>query len=315
MTAPANRLLDRLIARVENSDRFDRIADAAADLAAKPLAFRPLRNVLSGTAGGHPLHPAMVLAPMGSWLAASYLDVLGGKTDSANSVAAQRLIAAGLVTAAPAALTGASDWSYTTGAERRVGFAHAVGNWLAIGLYAGSWSARRQGHLTTGKYLAAGGAALLGVTGWLGGHLAYARGVGVDTTAFQVAPDEWTEVIGAGDGNSVVNIADLVLDQPTLVHADGVPVMVVLIGGADERQLLALADRCTHRGGPLHEGSYEDGCIVCPWHESRFRVSDGQVLTGPATRSQPTYEARARYGAVQVRRTGETGSLRTNPVH
>jgi nitrite reductase/ring-hydroxylating ferredoxin subunit/uncharacterized membrane protein len=313
MTAPANRLLNRLVARIENSNRLDRIADAAANIAAKPLTFTPLRNVLSGTAGGHPLHPAMVLAPMGSWLAATYLD-FGGAAGKNADAAAQRLIAAGLVTALPAALTGASDWSYTTGAERRVGFVHAAGNWLAIGLYAGSWTARRQGHHTTGKYLAVGGSALLGVTGWLGGHLAYARGVGVDTTAFQVAPGEWTDVI---------NVAELAADQPTLVHAAGVPVMLVLTGNsgdggngsdAGDGELLALAGRCTHRGGPLHEGPYEDGCIVCPWHGSRFRVSDGQVLGGPATRSQPAYETRTRYGSVQVRRTGETGSLRTRPL-
>jgi nitrite reductase/ring-hydroxylating ferredoxin subunit len=67
-------------------------------------------------------------------------------------------------------------------------------------------------------------------------------------------------------------------------------------------RLLALADRCTHRGGPLHEGKVVVGCIECPWHQSRFRLSDGEVEQGPATQAQPVFEARVVDGNLEVRR-------------
>jgi len=298
VTFAINALLERGIGRLERAEQLDPIADRAAGLLTRVLAARPVRTTLSGTQIGHSLHPALVSLPIGSWLAALYLDLTGSK---ANSAAAQRLVGLGLAAAGPAAITGANDWAYTTGAERRVGFAHAVTNYLGIGLFSVSWAARRRGHRATGVATAGCGAVAIGAAGWLGGHLTYARGVGVDTTAFQVAPTAWTDVLPE----------DQLLDEtPTLVHADGVPILLVRQGGA----LLALADRCSHRGAPLHEGCVTGAEIECPWHGSRFSLDTGAVLAGPATRPQPSYETRTRYGSIQVRRTDEPGSLRSNPI-
>ena len=55
-------------------------------------------------------------------------------------------------------------------------------------------------------------------------------------------------------------------------------------------------------GGPLQEGKIENGCVTCPWHGSTFKLADGTVVRGPATRPQPAYEARISEGQVQVRR-------------
>jgi pyruvate oxidase len=38
----------------------------------------------------------------------------------------------------------------------------------------------------------------------------------------------------------------------------------------------ALEDRCPHAGGPLAEGSIEDGRLVCPWHGREFDLATGQ---------------------------------------
>jgi len=294
-----NRTLEGLVGRIERATALDPVADRMAALVSKRLsASTALRNVLSGTAGGHPLHPVLVVVPIGSWLGASYLDLAGGKQGQA---AATKLVGLGIVSAVPAALAGANDWVDTRLAERRVGLVHAVGNQLGLVLYTGSWFARRRQRRGLGVGLAAGGALMLAVTGWLGGHLSYARGVGVDTTAFDRASEDWTDVLAE---------ADLVEEQPTLVYDGKLPVLLVRTGG----QLYAIADRCTHRGGPLHEGEFSDGCIVCPWHGSKFRVSDGQVLAGPATRGQRAYEVRTRYGSIQLRQTDEAGSLRRDPI-
>jgi nitrite reductase/ring-hydroxylating ferredoxin subunit len=63
----------------------------------------------------------------------------------------------------------------------------------------------------------------------------------------------------------------------------------------------ALADRCGHRGGPLHEGELVGDCIECPWHGSRFRLDDGSVERGPTAYPQPVYEAREHAGRIEVR--------------
>lgn len=298
MSFKINALLERGTGRLERAEQLDPVADRAADVLTKVLASRPVRTTLSGTHLGHSLHPALVSLPIGSWLAALYLDLTGTEADS---VAARRLVGLGLAAAGPAAITGANDWAYTTGAERRVGFVHAATNYLGIGLFSASWVARRRGHRVTGMVTAACGATAVAVAGWLGGHLSYARGVGVDTTAFQVAPTAWTDVLQEDQ---------LPDDTATLVHAEGVPILLIRQDGG----LLALADRCSHRGAPLHEGCVIGSEIECPWHGSKFSLRTGAVLAGPASRPQPSYETRTRYGSIQVRRTDEPGSLRSNPV-
>jgi len=53
----------------------------------------------------------------------------------------------------------------------------------------------------------------------------------------------------------------------------------------------------------------EQACVICPWHGSTFRLSDGSVRRGPATARQPAFETRVSdVGVVQVRprQAGET---------
>jgi uncharacterized membrane protein len=47
--------------------------------------------------------------------------------------------------------------------------------------YVASWLARGKGHHGRGALLALAGSGMLAFSGWLGGHLAYTRGVGVKT--------------------------------------------------------------------------------------------------------------------------------------
>ena len=44
----------------------------------------------------------------------------------------------------------------------------------------------------------------------------------------------------------------------------------------------AVSRRCRHQLGDLSSGSIDaDGCLVCPWHGSRYDVRTGRMLTGP----------------------------------
>jgi hypothetical protein len=71
------------------------------------------------------------------------------------------------------------DWVGHPGQrDKRVGLVHAVTNAFAISLYAGSWVARLRGRHGSGARLALAGAAVSGVGGYLGSHLALARKLG-----------------------------------------------------------------------------------------------------------------------------------------
>ena len=135
----------------------------------------------------------------------------------------------------------------------------------------------------TGKLLALAGAGALGAGGWLGGHLAYAQGLGVDQTAFEAGPEDWTPAL-----------PDAELGEGALhrVDAGGVAVLVARVDG----EVHAIANRCSHRGAPLDEGELDGGCVTCPWHGSVFRLADGGVERGPAAYPQPSWRVRVHDG-------------------
>jgi nitrite reductase/ring-hydroxylating ferredoxin subunit/uncharacterized membrane protein len=272
--------------RIETDARLDSLSDALTPVARTVAGEGARKDALSGTWLGHPAHPMAVLAPLSCFFSASILDVVGG---SAGRRAARRLIGLGILTSAPAAAAGLADWSDTTGAERRTGAVHAAANTVALGLYALSWRQRRRGATFRGVLSGLAGASALGVGGYLGGHLSYRQGVGVDATTFQAGPIDW---------RAVAALDDLPMQRPHAVTVDGVSLVLVRHDGG-----VSVAEaRCPHRGGPLAEGTVTDGCITCPWHESRFDLRSGAVVDGPSTHPLPVYETRFVDGSVEVRR-------------
>jgi uncharacterized membrane protein len=140
---------------------------------------------LAGSWLGHPLHPALVLAPIGSWLSATVLDAVPGQQP-----AARRLVLTGLAAAVPAVVTGAVEYRQLSGRQRRVGFVHLVANATAAACYAASYRKRVRGHTAAAQGLGLLGLAAVTVGGTLGGHLAYAHGVGVYRWQPPPAPTE-----------------------------------------------------------------------------------------------------------------------------
>ena len=247
-----------------------------------------VKDVLSGTFIGHALHPLLTDVPIGAWTSATILDLVGGES---SRPAAQKLVGIGLAAAAPTALTGWLDWADTEPGNdpvRRLGLVHAAANGTAALLYGLSLAARRRGSHTTGVLFGLAGAGAMGAGGWLGGDLAFARGVGVNQTVFDSEPEDWTAVL---DASMVVE------NRPTAALAGELPLVIVQRDGT----VHALADRCAHRGGPLHEGDIDGDCISCPWHGTRFRLDDGSVQRGPSAYPQPVYEARVHDGRIEVR--------------
>lgn len=76
--------------------------------------------------------------------------------------------------------------------------------------------------------------------------------------------------------------------QMKLVELDGERILLANVGG----NYYAMAEECTHRGGPLSEGVLEGFVVTCPYHGGRFDVRTGKVVGPPPRRDEITYEVR-----------------------
>jgi nitrite reductase/ring-hydroxylating ferredoxin subunit len=281
--------LRELIHRIEGMDSLDDRADRLSGIVNGVVG--PAKSLLSGTWLGHPLHPLLTDVPIGCWTGAVLLDLAGGDDVAA---AVDPLVGLGVLAALPTAVSGLSDWADTCGGERRIGLVHAAANGAALGLFTLSLVSSRGG----ARALRLLGLAAVGAGGYLGGHLSYARGLGVDHQAFIAKPGDWTGAIAAAALDEGVPVPARVGEAPVLLYRRGT-------------QIYAVSDVCPHAGGPLHEGVVDaDLCVTCPWHGSRFQLSDGRVVRGPATAPATVYEARVQRGRVQVRPSPELAGRR-----
>jgi nitrite reductase/ring-hydroxylating ferredoxin subunit len=285
-----------LIDAIEGAEPLDSIGKPLGKQVRGAIGPGPLKEALAGTWLGHSLHPLLTDVVIGTFLSATLLDLLGGDDDGS---ASERLIAIGIAAYGPTALSGVNDWADTEPADdgvRRAGLVHATTNAAALSLYAASLAARKRGSRGRGKLLGLAGAGALGFGGLLGGHLSFAKGVGVDQTIFDQGPEDWTPTLDASE------LSD---GELTASVADETPVVLVKSGG----QVHALHDRCSHRGCSLAELGelQDDGVIECKCHGSRFKLSDGALLRGPATAPQPAFETREREGKIEVRRVAGLG--------
>jgi nitrite reductase/ring-hydroxylating ferredoxin subunit len=285
--SPAPGRLRPLIEALEGAEGLDGVGKTLGKAIRGVIKPGVVKDALSGTWLGHALHPLMTDVVIGSFVSATLLDALGGEDDDE---AAQKLIGVGLAAYGPTALAGLNDWADTEisdEAARRVGLVHAWTNAGAFTMYAASLAARRRGEHGRGRLLALAGAGTLGLGGFLGGHLSFAQGVGVNQTTFDPGPADWTEVDASGleDG------------KPLGVLAGETPVVLVRHRG----HVHAMHDRCSHRGCPLSKSKLDGEVIECFCHGSRFRLGDGTVERGPATAPQPVYEVRESDGKLEIR--------------
>ena len=251
-----------------------------------------LKNVMHGTAVvRHPLHPMLTDVPLGAWTVAVIADWAFVVTGRIPAAAGDVALAVGIAGALLAAVSGYTDFHETIGNERRLALTHGLLMTLVVVLMLVSFAMRLVGvhalrlpaiELSTLMYLVALGGA------YVGGHLTFGLGTMVNHNAFAEGPADYMKL-----GTP----SDFAEGRMVRVDAKGLPVMVVRINGT----LNAIGAVCSHAGGPLDEGKL-GGCIVtCPWHASRFDVTNGEVKGGPATFSQPQLIVRESGGAVEVK--------------
>jgi nitrite reductase/ring-hydroxylating ferredoxin subunit/uncharacterized membrane protein len=280
---------DSLMEAIERARPLDVLGRKLGLAVANVVRPGRAKDLLAGTWLGHPLHPVLTDVPIGAWTSAFVLDLMDGAQARR---AADALIGVGVLAAVPTAATGLSDLADVVDPrERSLGTAHALGNVTALALYGGSWLARRRGRRATGVRLAMLGAAAISGAGFIGGHLAFRKGVGVDQTLFRERTDDWTPVLEE---------RELPEARARRVRAGGTDILLY----RHQDRIFALANRCSHRGGPLHKGRVADGTVRCPWHLSTFSLEDGSIVQGPATAPQPCFETRVRDGAIEVREPG-----------
>lgn len=147
---------------------------------------------------GHPVHPMLIVFPLGLLAMAVVFDVLTLALGTGYwSGIAYWMIAAGVVTGLIAAPFGLIDWLAIPAGTRakRIGAWHGVGNVVVVALFAGSWWLRGEGTgtpATLALALGMAGLALALITGWLGGELVDRLAVGVDEGAHLDAPSSLT---------------------------------------------------------------------------------------------------------------------------
>jgi nitrite reductase/ring-hydroxylating ferredoxin subunit len=253
------------------------------------LPRRWMRDVLHGVWLGHPLHPALVQLPVGAWTSSAVLDLLPGQRRASTT-----LVAVGTAGAVPAIIAGWNDWASLSTTQRRVGLVHAASNAAAVALYSASLAARLNGRHGLGRMLGWAGLSAAGAGAYLGGHLAYKMGAGVNQAAPELnrIDDGWHPVARLGEVPEATLASQQVNDVPVVLYREG-------------DQVTAMLEHCAHQGGPLADGDVTrvDGhvCVVCPWHGSTYRLDDGEVVHGPSGTDQQTLPTRVTGDMLEVR--------------
>lgn len=107
-----------------------------------------------------------------------------------------------------------------------------------------------------------------------------------DSTPAGTEPNRWVEVASAEelqDGAAIERVAENSL--------------IAIF--RHEGQLYAIEGLCAHHGGPLSQGTVNDGCVTCPWHGWQYRLTDGTQLTSGA-KLIATFPIRQRDGKIEV---------------
>jgi nitrite reductase/ring-hydroxylating ferredoxin subunit/uncharacterized membrane protein len=255
--------------------------------------IRPVKDFLSGVWLGHPAHAAVTDIPIGTLLLTVVLDLMN------QPAAADIALVATILFMLAAAVTGASDYADTDGAALVRATVHSTLMVVALVVLVISLVMRagNPADRTIPIALSLIGFLIVTAGAYVGGDVVYLFGNMVSRHAFRGAGAKWIRL----DVSDVSDLSDLPEATPTKAKAGINELVLVRIAGT----VHAMHAVCAHAGGPLPQGTVVDGCIECPWHGSRFRLTDGHVRRGPSLYDQPSYEIRAADGGgYEVRRAG-----------
>ena len=94
----------------------------------------------------------------------------------------------------------------------------------------------------------------------------------------------------------VASTQDVSEGRPFCAGANGQKIAIFKVKG----RFYALNNKCTHAGGPLCKGTIDGSVITCPWHGSKFDVTTGAVVGGPAKKPLQKFEIRVSGTDIEV---------------
>ena len=200
----------------------------------------------------------------------------------------------GVLSMAAAAVVGFADYSDTDGVARTRATLHATIMVVTLVVYLASLGIRAGAPLdrTVPVALSWIGFLILSAGAFVGGDVVFVFGNMVNRHAWRGSGAKWIALEPEG--------GDEIPEGKPVKAKLGINNLVLIRQG---ETILALHEQCAHAGGPLSQGTIVDGAIECPWHGSRFRLSDGHLRRGPALYDQPTYEVRRGEHGWEGRRT------------
>lgn len=237
--------------------------------------MRPVQDFLNGKWLGHSIHAVLTDVPIGAMTLVIIFDVLDQRA------ASDITLAFGILAMLGAALAGTADYADTDDEPRIVATVHATLMVIALIVYVISFALRlaNPADRTVVIVLSLVGYVIIAGGAWVGGEVVYGLGNMVNRHAWRFgSKSDWTKL----------DLTEIPENAPTAAKAGAQTLVVVRQGD----QVYAMHSVCAHAGGPLAQGKIVDGCIECPWHQSRFELANGHRKQGPTTYDQPYYDVR-----------------------
>jgi uncharacterized membrane protein len=131
----------------------------------------------------HPIHPMLVVVPLGLWIAALVFDIVAAVTgNDLWRIVAFWNIAGGIVGALVAAVPGFVDYRSLQGRAGRIATWHMILNLGAVALFAINAYVRNRVGPESAWPLTLSVVGVVGVlvSGWLGGEMVYVEHIGVE---------------------------------------------------------------------------------------------------------------------------------------
>lgn len=277
-----------------------------------------LKDLLEGKPLRHPIHPMLVHFPIGFLVLSFLLDLVSLAFPEVPELLRGSFYAMllGIITALLAAVPGFVDYSDIRRDHpgKATASTHMTLNLIVVAIYGiNLWirsSALGDPRISLlPLLLSLIGIGLLSVSGYLGGRLIYDEGIAVgrhkrhtpipqDTLHLSTAHaprDDEANFVPIPDAEHLSNGETLRVE---------INKQVMTIARIDN-QLYAFQEFCTHRFGPLSEGSFHGFNVQCPWHNSCFDIRTGKVTNGPAKVDLKTFKVELRDGKVGVLVTKE----------
>ena len=95
----------------------------------------------------------------------------------------------------------------------------------------------------------------------------------------------------------VAKVSEIPVGKMKSVTLQGNEILVANVQG----KYYSIADRCTHARGDLSKGTLEGKIVTCPRHGSKFDVTNGKVVGGPAKKDEPSYEVKIEGDAIKLK--------------